>query len=65
MVETQSKNIERKEENPDIDISFQWLRFFEPNDEKLTDIYNKYKSGEMLSGELKAILIETVNNFLS
>ncbi|NOX71167.1 MAG: tryptophan--tRNA ligase [Candidatus Micrarchaeota archaeon] len=50
--------------NPDIDVSYQWLTFFEEDDAKLVDIYNKYKSGEMLSGELKAILIEKLNSFL-
>ena len=51
--------------NPDIDVSFQYLRiFFEPNDEKLKQIYNDYKSGKMLTGELKAILIEKINSFL-
>ncbi len=50
--------------NPDIDVSYQWLTFFEENDQKLVDIYNKYKSGEMLSGELKKLLIDKLNAFL-
>ena len=51
--------------NPDIDVSFQYLRiFFEPDDEKLKKIYDDYKSGKMLTGELKAILIEKINSFL-
>lgn len=51
--------------NPDIDVSFQYLRiFFEPDDNKLKSIYDDYKSGKMLTGELKAILIEKINNFL-
>ena len=51
--------------NPDIDVSFQYLRiFFEPDDEKLKKIYEDYKSGKMLTGELKAILIEKINSFL-
>jgi len=52
--------------NPDIDVSYQYLRiFFEPDDNKLKSIYNDYKSGKMLSGELKAILIEKMNGFLA
>ena len=52
--------------NPDIDVSYQYLRiFFEPDDNKLKSIYDDYKSGKLLSGELKAILIEKINNFLS
>jgi tryptophanyl-tRNA synthetase len=51
--------------NPDIDVSFQMLRYgLEPNDKKLDEIYASYKSGELLSGELKAITIEKVQNFL-
>lgn len=51
--------------NPDIDVSFQYLKmFFEPDDKKLQKIYNDYKSGKLLSGELKQILIEKVNAFL-
>ena len=51
--------------NPDIDVSFQYLRiFFERDDDKLKKIYDDYKSGKLLSGELKAILIEKINDFL-
>lgn len=51
--------------NPDIDVSYQYLRiFFEPDDKKLKTIYDDYKSGKMLTGELKAILIEKVTDFL-
>ncbi|MDX1596146.1 MAG: tryptophan--tRNA ligase [Nitrosopumilaceae archaeon] len=51
--------------NPDIDVSYQYLRiFFEPDDKKLKSIYDDYKSGKMLTGELKAILIEKINSFL-
>ncbi|MBS3174283.1 tryptophan--tRNA ligase [Candidatus Woesearchaeota archaeon] len=51
--------------NPDIDISYQWLRmFFEPDDNKLQKIHDDYKSGKLLSGELKQILIEKVKIFL-
>ena len=51
--------------NPDIDVSYQYLRiFFEPDDSKLESIYEDYKSGKMLTGELKGILIEKINEFL-
>jgi len=52
--------------NPDIDVSYQYLRiFFEHDDSKLKKIYDDYKSGKMLTGELKSILIEKINAFLS
>ncbi len=51
--------------NPDIDVSFQYLRYmFEPDDKKLRDIHNAYKSGAMTSGELKQITIDKINEFL-
>lgn len=55
----------KKGGNPDIDISYQWLRmFFEEDDKKLEKIYHDYKSGKLLTSELKEILIEKLNKFL-
>jgi len=55
----------KKGGDPDIDVSYQYLRiFFEPDDNKLKKIYDDYKSGKMLTGELKGILIEKINAFL-
>ncbi|MBU2523324.1 MAG: tryptophan--tRNA ligase [Nanoarchaeota archaeon] len=55
----------KKGGNPDIDISFQYLKMmFEPDDKKLQKIYNDYKSGKMLTGELKQLLIDKINVFL-
>ncbi len=51
--------------NPDVDVSFQYLKyFFEEDDKKLEEIYDKYKSGEMLTSELKNYTIEKINAFL-
>ena len=51
--------------NPDIDVSYQYLKFFfEPDDAKLKKIHDDYKSGKMLTSELKEILIEKINKFL-
>ena len=51
--------------NTEVDVSFQYLKiFFEQDDKKLEEIKTKYESGEMLTGELKAILIEKINTFL-
>ena len=56
----------KKGGNPDIDVSYQYLRiFFEPDDKKLKQIHDDYKSGKMLTGELKQILIEKINKFLA
>lgn len=49
----------------DADVACQWLKYFEFDDEKLQDIYSKYSSGELLSGEVKSILAEKINKVLS
>jgi tryptophanyl-tRNA synthetase len=55
----------KKGGNTEVDVSFQYLRMlFEESDKKLQDIKTKYESGELLTGELKAILIEKINTFL-
>jgi len=55
----------KKGGNPEVDISFQYLKFFfEPDDKKLNKIYEDYKSGRMLTSELKQILIDKINAFL-
>lgn len=52
--------------NPDVDVAFQYLRmFFEPDDNKLKKIESDYKSGKLLSGELKQICIDKINTFLA
>jgi tryptophanyl-tRNA synthetase len=50
--------------NPDIDVSYQYLTFFEEDDKKLKQIYDDYASGKLLTGELKAIAIEKISAFL-
>src|SRR3989338_6310533 len=51
--------------NPDIDVAFQMLRYgLEPDDKNLQKIYDNYKSGKLLSGELKQILIDKITLFL-
>ena len=51
--------------NPDIDSSFQLLKFgLEESDHKLEEIYSNYKNGSLLTSELKAIVIEKLASFL-
>lgn len=54
----------KKGGNPDVDVSYQWLTYFEEDDKKLEKIYNNYKSGALLTGELKQILIDKLTKFL-
>jgi len=51
--------------NPEVDTSFQWLQILlEDDDEEIERIRKEYKSGEMLTGELKQIAIEKLQKFL-
>jgi len=52
--------------NPDIDVCFFWLRvLFEEDDKKLKELEEKYKSGELLTGELKEYTAKRIWEFLS
>ena len=49
-----------------VDVSFQYLRYlFEEDDDKLLELAQKYRSGELLSGEMKAYAIEKINEYLA
>ncbi len=51
--------------DPTVDVPFQYLRFFfEPSDDRLASIAADYRSGTLLSGELKALAIERITDFL-
>jgi len=54
----------KKGGNPDIDVSYQYLTFFEEDDNKLKKIHDDYESGKLLTGELKAITAEKIGKFL-
>lgn len=51
--------------NVEVDVACQWLKYFEHDDKKLAEIYEDYSKGKLLSGEVKAILIEKINEVLS
>ena len=46
--------------NLDVDVSWKWLNFFMEDDSKLEDIGKEYSSGRMLTGEIKAVLIDVL-----
>ncbi|XP_072930137.1 tryptophan--tRNA ligase, cytoplasmic [Epargyreus clarus] len=46
--------------NTEVDISYKYLTFFLEDDERLAEIKKSYESGEMLTGELKKIAIDTL-----
>ncbi|WP_440772466.1 tryptophan--tRNA ligase [Natronorubrum sp. DTA28] len=52
--------------DPAVDVPFQYLRFFfENDDERLERIAADYRSGDLLSGELKEIAIDRITEFLT
>ena len=54
----------KKGGNPDIDASYRWLSLFEPDDRKMETIAQDYRSGKLLSGELKQMFVDHINAFL-
>ncbi|KAI5476114.1 tryptophanyl-trna synthetase [Pseudohyphozyma bogoriensis] len=50
--------------DPDVDVSYQYLTFFEEDDEKLAKIAADYRSGELLTGDLKKMTIELLQKFV-
>lgn len=51
--------------NCNIDIAYQWLRFFLDDDEKLEQLRKDYTSGEILTGELKKELINVLQPLIA
>jgi tryptophanyl-tRNA synthetase len=55
----------KKGGNPDVDVSFQYLKFlFEPDDKKLKQLERDYKSGKLLTSEIKKYTIEKITDFM-
>jgi tryptophanyl-tRNA synthetase len=50
--------------NPDVDVAYQYLSIFLFDDQKLKHIYDEYKSGRMLSGQIKQALVEEITPFI-
>ena len=50
--------------NLDIDVPYKYLEFFLEDDDKLAEIKDKYSKGELLTGEVKKVLIECLQEFL-
>jgi len=51
--------------NPDVDVSYIYLTYFEEDDEKLKEIYDSYKKGNLLTGELKKMAIEKLQAYVA
>ena len=51
--------------NLEVDIPYQWLRFFLMGDDRLNEIATKYKNGDMLTGEVKKELINVLQKVVA
>lgn len=49
----------------EVDVPFQYLTFFLEDDDKLEEVRQKYGKGEMLTGEVKALLIDCLQKFVA
>jgi len=50
--------------NPDIDVSYQYLSFFLDDDDELEKLAKDYRSGELLTSQLKARCIDVLQKFV-
>jgi tryptophanyl-tRNA synthetase len=49
--------------NPDIDVPYQYIAYFEDDDEKLKRLADEYRRGELLTGDMKKECIETMTQY--
>ncbi|KAJ3344989.1 tryptophan--tRNA ligase [Entophlyctis luteolus] len=47
--------------NPDVDVAFQWLKFFLESDEELAEIERTYRAGTLSTSDLKTRCVEVVS----
>jgi hypothetical protein len=50
--------------NPDVDVAYQYLTYFEEDDSKIAKFYQDYKAGTMSTGEMKRECIAVVQAFV-
>ncbi|TQS31976.1 hypothetical protein Golomagni_07726, partial [Golovinomyces magnicellulatus] len=50
--------------DPDVDVAYQYLQFFMDDDEELARLRADYKSGQLLTGELKAICVKYLQEYV-
>ncbi|KAF2643679.1 tryptophanyl-tRNA synthetase [Massarina eburnea CBS 473.64] len=50
--------------NPDIDVAYQYLTYFDDDDEKLTKYAEDYRKGEMLTGDMKKACIDVMVTYV-
>ncbi|WVF69975.1 tryptophan-tRNA ligase [Kwoniella sp. CBS 6097] len=51
--------------NPDVDIAYQYLSFFEEDDSKMEKLANEYRAGTLSTSEMKQVSIEKLQQVVS
>jgi tryptophanyl-tRNA synthetase len=51
--------------NPDIDVAFQYIKFFSTDYKMIDKIYKDYTSGELLTGHIKKICIDILTQIVT
>ena len=51
--------------DPEVDVACQYLRFFLEDDAKLKQIEDDYRSGKLMTGEVKAICADVVSELIT
>ena len=51
--------------DPEVDVAYQYLKFFLEDDDELERLRVSYKSGELSTGELKAICIRELQTYVA
>lgn len=51
--------------DPEVDVAYQYLKFFLEDDDELERLRVAYKSGELSTGELKAICIRELQTYVA
>jgi tryptophanyl-tRNA synthetase len=51
--------------NPDVDVAYQYLSYFEDDDAKLEEIAAAYRAGTLTTGELKKECITLLQEYVS
>lgn len=50
--------------NPDIDVPYQYLTYFEDDDEKIAKLAEGYRKGDILTGEMKKACIDIMSDYV-
>jgi tryptophanyl-tRNA synthetase len=51
--------------NPDIDVAYQYLTYFEDDDAKIEKIAEEYRAGTLTTGELKKMCIALLQTYVA